>query len=474
VLAYAVALVACLLVLLYAPLLLRVQPPSRALTMAVQMVPPIFTWHTVSALLGFGGRGLDYLYGPKLETFTKSRLEARFLASGAAFAVLVVVAVPALSAVALSFSQSGEELLGHRRKYLDMLYVAPRVLGVAALALPRTAMVISAVLVLRTGDLCLASLRVVPYLHFVKAKRVQERRYLDAFHKSPAEYKDLKMPVEVAQFADFQNWDVFALTAAAAYAPVAPIVSLVAVACLTVSLKALRLNFATCSVAPFDVAGALSRQGLVATEMSLTAAFLLHAAVVVLFGNAFHVLALLAPLFFLARKWAQKRRTAGGPLRPLDLTTARDLDAKRGGGARSCAAFCAADRFWASRVAPPPPSQDFFPGASPLGDEEDLDDRIEAMLTWMDRYDSRTAVPSFFDEDILFKESVLVRIQDQTWRKLNDHRKKRRLQRIRSLHHRELHLQQRHPTDDASSDAMDDDLDDGGKHPDDERIYPEV
>ena len=459
-------------------------PPSNVMAvMMAEVLPAIVFGNVVTFVITVGIHRLHYLYGPKSEVWARSRIEARTLLDGGFFVSVITVIIPSVSAVIIAAAKIRESInddieIGNDRSDVDVEYVAPRILRVAAiLELPTMGMVIASVVLLRIGDLGVTALRVGPYLHFLRAKRVQEYRHSDLLKKSRKDYRNLTMPPEPVNYASWATWEVFAMASAAAYAPIAPMVVFVAVIFLGCALTALRLNLATTTTTTFNVDGALSRPGIVATQAALVLAFLLHTIVVVVCGAMFQFLVLL-PLAGLAvvfatrskRRWCDESRTlhySALCFGRLGLNAAEDVDAKRfpNDAARNCAAFCCADRLWTSRVAPPigfaahghglekgytaictasrhltgmNADLDFFPGMASLDDHEDLDDRVEPMVIWIDRYDAKTAVPTFFtvddrNEDLVFKNLTLVRIADGTWRKMKDQRKKRRHERLLSL-----------------------------------------
>eukprot|EP00635_Sarcinochrysidales_sp_CCMP3193_P004750 CAMPEP_0118914084 /NCGR_PEP_ID=MMETSP1166-20130328/14587_1 /TAXON_ID=1104430 /ORGANISM="Chrysoreinhardia sp, Strain CCMP3193" /LENGTH=888 /DNA_ID=CAMNT_0006853651 /DNA_START=75 /DNA_END=2741 /DNA_ORIENTATION=- len=459
------------------------EEPNLSKVMMAGVLPAMLFKSIMTTVVGVGLRRLHYFYGPKLESWTKSKIESRTLLDAAFFVGVVTVVIPWVGAVFIAAAKARTAATGgvegsHHRSKVDGSYVAPRVLAVAVLELPTIGMVIATALLLKLGDLGVAALRVSPYLHFLQAKRVQEQRHPGLFKKSPKDYRNLAMPAEPVDYMLWANWELLATASGAAYAPIAPLIVVVSVIFLGCALKALRLDLATASSASFNMDGALSRPGVVATQVALVIAFLFHVAVVFLCGAILQFLVLL-PLAGLAvvfatrsrRRWLDERHSMFSALhfsRP-SLAAAQNLDVKRfqTRAARNCAAFCSADRLWASRVAPPRvlvadgngrevedyttsdiagrhlasmiADLDFFPGMAPLDDYEDMDDRVEPMVTWLGRYDTKTAVPTFFTvddhtEDIVFKNLTLVRIADGTWRKMKDQRKKHRRTRLITFH----------------------------------------
>lgn len=394
-------------------------------------------------IMGYSHSAVRFVLYETLGAWTESGLElatqrayARLLLISALSAPLVAIALDAF--LPQSHRHMLQEYARESRDSSATFVEPPEVLRVFVVRkVPGLAFGFAAMLVYVAGDtFAWQLLRLDAYVHFLKMKRLVLSRY----GHQPATFDEnrdpTRTPVASYQFSGPAGFEVFALAVVAAWAPLAPAVVPVGLVYFFVALGVQKLSLAQTATPPFVADGLFWHTDVKQTRHALSFALALQLAVCLLCGAVMQFVAL-APLVGLAaycssagsRRY-RSRSPHGLSSGRLALSEAVALDARRAPTAApaKCAAHCAADKCWAPRPEPPEESigddrtLDFYPGP-PLSPEDDLEDRLGFLQMWIDRYDSRRAIPTFFEispgvEDVVFKDTTLHKLADTVWRKM--------------------------------------------------------
>lgn len=293
--------------------------------------------------------------------------------------------------------------------------------------------------------------RVDAYVHFLKMKYIALSRYGggdrdDEDLRGQQREKTLRFDdsddptrtqVSTADLSGQASFEVFGLAVVCAWTPLAPAVAPIALAYFLVALGVQNVSLSNTSCTNFNVDGLFWHLDVKQTRLAFTFAIVLQILVCLSCGSVVHLIALspllVLAIFFDARavKRFATRNAHGFSAGRLPLVDAAAVDAKRSptGAPRACAEFCAADKCWSPREEPPVSAVDFYPG-EPIADEDDFDDRLGPLEMWLGRYDSKRAIPTFFEtegqEDVVFKDTTVNKIRDTVWRKLKSHTYRRK------------------------------------------------
>lgn len=418
-------------------------------------------------VMGQSHAALRFTLYRTVESWTESRLTMATQREYARLLIVSALAVPLLSISLLSLLPRSHRDMLHEVAQQDHGSIFIGQLDVfrafVIRKLPGLAFGFVAMLIFKAGDeVANQLLRLGAYVHFLKMKHKVLSRYgkqagkaaekeeeaVSAADSAAARNNKSKVPATRLRFDDVQDptrtvvsgydfsgqagFEVFGLTVVAAWAPLAPAVVPLGIVYFVVALGVQRLSLSNTSCPKFNADGLFWRVDVRQTRHALEAALALHLLVCLFCGAIIHLLSL-APLVALAVYFESRaaRRFAtqnshGVSAGRLSLTEAAALDARRAPNAapHSCAAHCAQDLYWAPREEPPIVEADFnfYPGP-PIIDDDDIEDRLGALEMWLARYDSKRAIPTFFEsspgvEDVVFKDSTVNKIADTVWRKM--------------------------------------------------------